>query len=177
MGRKDEAIEVTENREAVSPVGMPRREMVRDVLKDFRRVVSSIKRHSQWVEAQCGMSGAQLWAMWELVEHPGLRVSELARALAIHQSTASNLLDKLERKGLVRRERGGPDQRVVHLHLTTAGLEAVGRAPRPAQGVLSDALRNLPDGTLDELQRSLGALVSLMRLKDEEAALKPLSDI
>lgn len=169
--------------EPKAPSGAPeasikdlRSDLVLEVLKNFRIVFRSVQKHSHWVESQCGVSGAQLWAMWELLMSPGLKVSELSRAMSIHQSTASNLLDKLEKRGLVKRERKGPDQRVVRLFLTTEGLEIVNRAPRPAQGVLTDTLGRLPDETLAELERSLAQLVSQLNLKDEAAALKPLSD-
>ncbi|MHB1233487.1 MAG: MarR family winged helix-turn-helix transcriptional regulator [Burkholderiales bacterium] len=135
-----------------------------------------MQKHSHWVETQCGVSGAQLWAMWELLISPGLKVSELSQAMSIHPSTASNLLDKLEKRGLVKRERKGPDQRVVRLFLTTEGLEIINRAPRPAQGVLTDTLCRLPDDTVQDLQRCLAQLVSRINLKDEAAALQPLSD-
>jgi DNA-binding MarR family transcriptional regulator len=67
-----------------------------------------------------GLSGSQLWALWQISARPGLRVSQLASALHIKPSTASNLLDKLELRQLVRRERRDTDNRVVRLHLTDA---------------------------------------------------------
>lgn len=158
------------------PAQDQRAEAVREVLKNFRVVFRSVQKHSHWVETQCGVSGAQLWAMWELLISPGLKVSELSRMLSIHPSTASNLLDKLEKRGLVKRERRGPDQRVVRLFLTTEGLEIINRAPRPAQGVLTDTLCRLPDNTLQDLRHCLAQLVSQINLKDEAAALQPLSD-
>ena len=154
---------------------MPREEHLRATLKNFRLIFRSVKKYSQWVEAQCGVSSAQLWAMWELLETPGLRVSGLAQALSIHPSTASNLLDTLEKRALIQRERRGPDQRVVRLYLTATGLGLIGRAPRPAHGVLIDALKNLPGKTLRNLNADLGRLVSLMKVKDEAAALEPFS--
>jgi len=152
-------------------------EQVLAVLQKFRLVFKSAQKHFHWVERQCGVSGAQLWALWELCETPGLRVSELARVMSIHQSTASNLLDKLEQRKLIRRERKGPDQRVVRLFATPAGLAVVSRAPRPARGVLPDALSQLPESDLRALDASLNALVNLMRIRDEKAAMMPLSEI
>jgi len=148
---------------------------VREILKNFRIAFRSVQQHSHWVESQCGVSGAQLWAMWELLLAPGLKVSELSRSMAIHQSTASNLLDKLEKKGLVQRERRGPDQRVVRLFLTSDGLEVINRAPRPAQGVLIDALSRLPDSVLENLGQGIELLVAQINMKDEKAAMEPLS--
>ena len=150
---------------------------VQRVLKDFRIIFKSVQRHSAIVEAQCGLSGSQLWAMWELFMSPGLKVSDLSKAMFIHPSTASNLLDKLEKRELVKRERRGPDQRVVRLFLTPEGLKTINRAPRPAQGVLSHTLLRLPDKALESLEAGLTELVTNMNLKDESAALKPLTEI
>jgi len=152
-----------------------RADHIRAIVQAFRIVFRSIQEHSRWVEKQCGVSAAQLWTMWELHARPGLRVSELSRALSIHQSTASNLLDKLERKGLIKRERRGPDHRVVRLYLTDEGRTLVEQAPRPAQGALSSALAALPDETLAGLDGHLAALVTAMNVQNPEAALQPLS--
>ena len=155
----------------------PHKQKARETLKNFRVIFSSVKRHFRWVETQCGVSGAQLWAMARLQENPGAKVSDLAQGLAIHQSTASNLVDKLERKGLVQKKRETTDQRVVRLYLSEKGAEAVSRAPRPFEGVLPNALENLPDELLNTLNTCLAEVIAQMALKDEDAALTPLSDI
>jgi DNA-binding MarR family transcriptional regulator len=148
----------------------------RRIVQKLRVVFRSIHEHSRWVEKQCGVSAAQLWAMWELRAKPGLRVSELSEVLSIHPSTASNMLDKLERKGLVRRRRGKTDHRVVRLYLTETGEEFVRHAPRPAQGALTDALGNMAEDQLQHLDDSLGLLLAAMKVRPQDAALRPLSD-
>jgi MarR family transcriptional regulator, organic hydroperoxide resistance regulator len=149
---------------------------VQRVLKNFRIIFKSVQRHSAMVETECGLSGSQLWALWELLMSPGLKVSDLSKVMSIHQSTASNLLDKLEKRELVKRERRGPDQRVVRLFLTPEGLKIINRAPRPAQGVLNHTLLRLPDKALESLETGLTEIVANMNLKDESAALKPLTE-
>lgn len=161
--------------ENVTPEG-PKSEQERAVLRKLRTIFRTIQEHSRWIERQCGVSAAQLWAMWELLAHPGLRVSELSKALSIQQSTASNLLDKLEQKGLIERRRGGPDQRVVRLFLTDKGVGVVERAPQPAQGALMDALHRLPGDALTALDEALARLVSIMHVDDREAGMRPLSE-
>lgn len=113
--------------------------------------------------------------MSELSNQPGMNVSELARAMAVHQSTASNLLVKLTKKGLVRRERADGDQRVVRLYLTEAGQTLVKRAPEPRQGLLLRALTELPVSVLTALNDGLNTLVDAMHINDEQAALQPLN--
>ncbi|MDD5240539.1 MAG: MarR family transcriptional regulator [Sulfuricella sp.] len=151
-------------------------EQARYALRQFRIVFSSVKKHFQDIESKCGVSGAQLWAISEMADSPGLRVSELAQAMSIHQSTASNLVGELERNGFIRKERG-TDQRVVRLYLTEQGSEVVARAPKPMIGVLPDALQRLPENILGSLSGNMDVLIATMQLKDEAAATKPLSDI
>lgn len=144
----------------------PRSTKENTVIQNFRVVVRAIQAHSTWVEKQCGLPAAQLWALWEIFKEPGLKVSELSEHLAIKASTASNLLDRLEDRGLVMRDRRGPDHRVVRLYVTDAGLRLLHTAPRPAEGALTDALARLSDHQLGELNRSLGRLVAAFRTKE-----------
>jgi DNA-binding MarR family transcriptional regulator len=145
-----------------------------EVLQRLRLVTRAAQRHSQWIERHSGVSGAQLWALQELADAPGLKVGELAARLAIHQSTASNMLDRLEARGLVRRERRERDQRVVRLHLTPAGEEVLAKAPVPARGVLTEALRHLPGPVVNHLNAALVALISAMAALDREFGLDQL---
>ena len=148
-----------------------------EVLKQFRVLLRSIKRHYQWVEQRCGLSGAQLWAMAEIADAPGLKVSDLARQLGVHLSTTSNMLRRLEELSLVKRTRIGEDQRVVQLRLTAKGAKILRLAPRPLVGILQQALAELPQARLDSLHVELGEVIRLMKFKDIKARSTPLSDI
>lgn len=129
-----------------------------DVLRLFRVVQANM----QSLEKQSGLSGAQLWALWQLSVMPGMKVSHLAEALFIHMSTASNLLDKLEKRGYLHRSRSASDSRVVFLHLTPEGEEVVRKLPGPLQGKLRNALQQMPAAKLDELRNGIVALVAQM---------------
>jgi DNA-binding MarR family transcriptional regulator len=149
----------------------------RDVLRKLRVVFSSAKKHFRSVEQQCGVSGSQLWALIEIRDKPGLKVSDLADLMTIHLSTASNLLDKLQARALVRRARGDKDQRVVRLYLTQAGARVVANAPKPARGVVPDALSSVPAAALTALENGLNALIARFKITDRRAIAKPLADI
>ena len=148
-----------------------------EVLKQFRVLLRSIKRHYQWVEQECGLSGAQLWAMAEIAGTPRIKVSDLAKQLGVHLSTASNMLRRLEELALVKRMRIGKDQRVVQLQITAKGEKILRLAPRPFVGLLQQALSELPQARLDTLYADLGELIRLMKFKDIKAQSTPLSDL
>jgi DNA-binding MarR family transcriptional regulator len=146
-------------------------------LRQFRVIFGAVRQHFQAVEKACGVSGAQIWAMAALRQSPGMKVSELAQALSIHASTASNLLDKIEKSGLVRRERNSADQRVVRLYLTATGEKALENAPQPLTGILTHALGQLSDDALARLNQDLAVLIARMGAINIQDAQKPLSEI
>ncbi|MEE4637628.1 MAG: MarR family transcriptional regulator [Wenzhouxiangella sp.] len=151
-----------------------RREREVAVIRHFRTVVKAIQAHSTWVERQCGVSAAQLWALWEIHAEPGLRVKDISERLSIKPATASNLLDKIEGKELIRRDRCGPDQRVVQLFPTERGEQLLASAPGPAEGALLNALARLDDLKLGELAISLDALVEAFAIRGDEFAMAPI---
>ena len=53
------------------------------------------------------------------------RTQDIAEELQVNPSTGSRMVDRLERKGLVRRVRPDGDRRVVELRLTRAGHAVV----------------------------------------------------
>lgn len=146
-----------------------------DVLRQFRVLFKSSQRHSRWLETTYGLSPAQLWALSEVALDPALRVVDLARRMSLHASTTSNLLDKLERKGLLSRARDRQDQRVVRLHLSAAGRRTLKAAREVPSALLPDALARLPDDVLADLQSAMARLLEHLAFKDERSGLEPLN--
>jgi DNA-binding MarR family transcriptional regulator len=136
------------------------------VLMQFRVLIASMHRHYRRVERACGVSGAFVWAMEQLAVSPGLKVGDLARELAVHQSTASNMVEGLVREGLVERRRESEDQRNVHLYLTPRGRRLMRRAPEPHRGALQEALMNLPPARLRALRADLAWVIARMAKRE-----------
>lgn len=145
-----------------------------DILQKFRIIVSAAQKYSQRVEKQLGVTGAQLWIMKEIDVTPGLRVGEVAKKLAIHQTTASNLLDALEKKEMICKSRLATDQRIVNLTLTDKGRSLMKKAPEPVRGLLPEALSQMKGDDLMRLGESMDILLHSIQQVDEEFALQPL---
>jgi DNA-binding MarR family transcriptional regulator len=148
-----------------------------EVLKQFRLIYGTVRRHFRRVEATCGVSGSQLWLMQEIELAPGAGVSELARRLSIHQTTCSLLVEKLVSRGYVRKERSTQDQRRVGLTLSRRAIKALRNAPGPVEGVLPEALAELPKASLQSLSTQLRKVIAELRLRDEKSAGRPLADL
>jgi MarR family transcriptional regulator, organic hydroperoxide resistance regulator len=148
-----------------------------EVLKQFRLIYGSVRQHFRRIEAACGVSGSQLWLLQEIERVPGVGVSVLARRLLIHQTTCSQLIDKLVTRGYVRKERSTQDQRRVGLRLSRTAIRALKKAPGPAEGVLPEALTELSDAALRSLSAQLRRVIAELHLRDEKSAGRPLADL
>lgn len=155
-------------------------ELTLAVLKQFRLIFGSAKQHFRQIEESCGISGSQLWLLHEIFrsQESGVSgVSELAIRLAIHQSTCSQLVDKLERAGLLFKSRSREDQRRVGLKLTPSARKLLKNAPGPAAGILAEALQAMPDAALKNLTANLSELIGQLPRHDDRFYTKPLAEL
>lgn len=143
------------------------------VLRRFRVVFNAVKTHFRQIESGAGVGGAQLWALGVVSAHPGIGMNELARAMDVHQSTASNLVKALVERELIAAVKEGEDRRTVALRILPGGRKVLRSAPGPFSGVLPDALASLDARTLARLDKDLGKLIAALHA-DERAEGIPL---
>ena len=72
-----------------------------------------------------GLTHVQAVLMKYLLNKEKPTVSELADYLGVTMAAVSSLVDRLEKGGLINRERGLDDRRVVFISLTAAGKEVI----------------------------------------------------
>ena len=84
---------------------------------------------------------------------------DLARHLKLEKSSATGLIDRAERRGLVERFPGARDGRAVHVRLTPAGRRLVAAVEPVAQERLSALLDVLPVGDQQRLAALAGSVL------------------
>jgi DNA-binding MarR family transcriptional regulator len=139
------------------------------IVQSLRRVVKALHTYSQDVRNAYGLTGPQLWALKTLQATGRLSMGRLAAALAVHQSSASILVNRLEKRGLVRRSRGRRDQRFVEMELTRRGAALAADAPEAAQGRLLHALEAMSPRDVGEIRHAVDRLVQAMEASDVNA--------
>ena len=140
-----------------------------EIVQGLRRIVKALETYSQDVRKAYGLTGPQLWALKTLQRDGRLSAGRLAAALAVHQSSASLLLDRLERRRLVRRLPGRLDHRFVEIELTKEGAALARDAPEPAQGRLLHALQAMSSAEVRGIRRAVDRLVQAMEATDVTA--------
>jgi len=149
------------------------------VLKQFRVIFRAVKEHYRKVEKATGLSGSHIWALSIIEENPGIRPGELTDRLAVHQSTASNLVRNLVAEGFVIRDRSIDDARAFELVATPKAKDLLGKVPGPRIGVLVQALAEMPIASIQSLEGHLDHLIAKMGHTGEmpATALMPLADM
>ncbi len=103
-----------------------------------------------------------------------LRMHELAQAVVLSRSGLTRLVDRLEREGLLVRERSGPDRRATYAILTLKGFRAFRQAwPIYAQGILKHFVQYLTEQEIDTLAAVLERLLTAAHESSPPTSLAP----
>ena len=84
----------------------------------------------------------------------------------LKQAAVTSLLDKLEQRGFVRRQRGRSDRRKVWVELLPAGREALAKAPDRLQERFRVHFEGLPDWEQAYLMGALERVAALLDADD-----------
>ena len=148
---------------------MSRDAQVSETMQSLRRIFKALQDYSQEVSSSFGITGPQLWALKTLSRHDGLALGDLSRQMYLHPSTITGVIDRLERKGYVARDRDRNDRRVVKVKLTPAGEELVAKAPNPVQGKMIYGLRKMKKSELTVIYESVRKLAEIAEAENVKA--------
>src|SRR5690606_24866256 len=116
------------------------------------------------------LTGPQLICLRRIRAGDGLTPTALSHAVSLSPATVTGILDRLERRGLVRRARSSVDKRVVHLEVTPAGLQLIADAPSPLSDRFRSRLARLPEAEQETIDRVLRQVVDMMEAGGVDAA-------
>ena len=120
--------------------------------------------------APFGLSDSLVGTLTQVSRHPGLSVAELARRSGTRPQSAARLVERLEDLRLVVRSPHPVHGKVIEIHLTERGVEALA-AGSATFGAFEEALRR--DLTPEESEQLVEQLTRLRVRADELARLGP----
>jgi len=116
----------------------------------------------------CKLSRTEI-GLLNTVAYGPRRITELAALERLAQPTMTQLVKRLEREGLVARERQADDGRVVLVHLTPAGTAALEQFRASAAAALGAHLAEMPDDEVQALAAATEALAGLVEHLQEQS--------
>ncbi len=140
------------------------------IVASIRRIVRAIDLHSRRLVEQHGLTAPQLAILAEAQRLGDATIGALARGVHLSQPTVSGIVDRLERHGLVRRERRESDRRTVRVAVTGAGAAALRDTPSLLQDTFRRQLSALQDWERTALLSALQRIASMMDAESLDAA-------
>ncbi|BBA33968.1 MarR family transcriptional regulator [Methylocaldum marinum] len=148
-------------------------EINEQVLVELRRIVRALDLQSKQLQ-KVGLTGSQLMVLRALTSQGPQTANQLSRAVNLSQGTITTVLDHLELKTLIRRERNAEDKRRLTISLTEAGRDALEHAPSLLHVNFLEAFRQLKDWEQTQILSSLQRVAGMMDMRRDKA--KPVDD-
>lgn len=140
------------------------------VLIALRQVIRATDLHSKWVEKTTGLTTPQILILQSLRNNAGVTVGKLASQISLSQATVTTIMDRLEQKKYISRERSTEDKRKVQAYLTDEGMAVLLKAPQPLQESFSNQFQNLKDWEQSLILSSLQRVAYMMDADHIDAA-------
>ena len=140
------------------------------VIFALRKIIRSIDLHSRTLVKRIGLTGPQLIVLREIDKRMETSAGELAQAVSLGQATITGILERLENRNLIVRQRSESDRRKVRLQATPAGKALLADTPPLMQESFVEALNELEDWEKSMILASLQRLVALMAARRIDAA-------
>ena len=105
-----------------------------------------------------GVSMAQLHIMFTLQRSGEMTMSHLADVLNVSLSNATGLIDRLEERGYIARDRVATDRRIVLVRVTPAGAQMLSEVDALSDELMRSVLGRLPASQLRGVANAFSAL-------------------
>ena len=96
----------------------------------IRLAHGAVYRHFTETFADLDLTQKQVSALWLVSDHPGVSQIELGRRLRMDRATTMTIVNRLQERDFLRRERSTTDGRKQALHITAEGNSALAEAKR-----------------------------------------------
>ncbi|HUL15803.1 MAG TPA: MarR family transcriptional regulator [Terriglobales bacterium] len=121
------------------------------------KAADALSQEAEQLVRSQGLTGAQYNVLRILrgAEPDGLPCRGISERMISHDPDMTRLLDRMEKRGMITRERQREDRRVVKTRITEKGLEILAKLDSPVRELHREQLRHVSQARLKELERLL----------------------
>ncbi|WP_461518423.1 MarR family winged helix-turn-helix transcriptional regulator [Porticoccus sp.] len=150
-------------------------ESIEQVLIALRRVIRATDLYSKHLAKTSGLTAPQILLLQAIRDGGQVTIGELADEISLSQATVTTIIDRLEKRELVYRERSTSDKRKVHAFLTDQAVEVLQHAPMPLQEHFARQFEALQEWEQSMILSSLQRVAEMMDAQHIDAS--PILDI
>ncbi|MDQ7092120.1 MarR family transcriptional regulator [Desulfosporosinus sp. PR] len=140
------------------------------VAKIFHEVMMLFRQNMTKVFEDIGITAHQGMVMGILSREKTLKITELSARLNLSNSTVSGIIDRLEKQGIVERNRSEEDKRVVHVSVSPKFREHHQFFHKRMDENFASILNKGTPEELKKIYEGLETLKKLLSIRDEKKA-------
>lgn len=133
-----------------------------DVLVTLRRIIRAIDMHSKKLGKEYGLTGPQLMVLKEIRSGSDITIGHVAKKVSLSQATVTNIIDRLESRGMVTRERSTEDKRRVIVRTTDKADAILDSNPSVLQADFINSFQTLETWEQNLILSSLQRIATMM---------------
>jgi len=137
------------------------------IVRAIRRIIRASDMHSKELASNYKITAPQLVTLHVINHRQKTSINALSKEVSLDASTLVGIIDRLENKGYIRRERSQHDRRQVAIHITDMGKEFIATAPSPLQSSLAKSLTKLSTLEQSIIAQSLERIVQMIDSEDQ----------
>ena len=141
-----------------------------EILIALRQITRAIDLYSKKLQKQEGLTTSGLLVMDAIRRLESPTPSSVAKEIVLSQATVTNIVDRLQKNGMLTREKTGMDKRTVNLALTAEGRDKLDASPELLQTEFLREFRKLESWEQKMLEASLTRVASMMNAEGLDAA-------
>lgn len=118
---------------------------------------------SRQLEKSVGLTVPQLIVLKEVAEAGEAPIGRIAARVSLSQATVTTIVDRLEQRGAIQRQRAESDRRKVFVTLTAVGSELIERSPTILQEEFLSAFERLAQWEQTQMLATLQRVAAMMK--------------
>lgn len=141
---------------------LPPRHVSDSVMIALRKIIQAIDMNSKKLVKRVGLTGPQLVILQEISNLGEVTAGEIAKAVSLSQATVTGILERMEKRGLLARQRSNSDKRRIMVRITDSGEQVLQESPPLMQEAFIERFASLQDWEQTMILSALQRLVSIM---------------
>jgi DNA-binding MarR family transcriptional regulator len=141
-------------------------QLTKEIVLSIRRMTRAVYLDSKRMVKNFGLSNPQCLVLKTIDTNGPSSLAELSRHLKVSSANMTGLVDRLEKKGLVKRCRKEGDRRITIVELTNTGKPLSRSVPDPIEEKLINGLEEVSLAKLKKITKAIHEVVTLLDASD-----------
>jgi MarR family transcriptional regulator, organic hydroperoxide resistance regulator len=138
-------------------------QQINEIEQKLRDISVWLHRMEREIWCDFPLTSPQYTVLLLLAEYGDLTIGELSQRCCLACSTMTDLVDRMEKRQLIQRQKDARDRRVIRIHLLDYGQQLLGKVRQARQAALASILADVSAADIDGIQQSLARICEKMK--------------